>query len=114
MHVQVVYFVFTVLEMNRGLTRNLSLMLEGCTRKSSSELFLLPAADNFMMEWMFVIGSFFPASFVEKVGRCKTHDVGISRLGYFDDDDYDGDSVGLQRYRQATCHILRYSAFFTV
>ncbi len=59
----VVYFVPTVLQTNVGLTRNLSLILGGC------------------IQCMFVVGSFFPALFVDKVGRRKPMMWGSLGLG---------------------------------
>ena len=59
----VVYFVPTVLEDNVGLTRNLALILGGC------------------IQIMFVVGSFFPALFVDRVGRRKPMMWGSTGLG---------------------------------
>ncbi|KAL5332976.1 general substrate transporter [Aspergillus crustosus] len=47
----IVYFIPTVLRDNVGLTRNLSMIIGGC------------------VQIMFVLGSFFPTFFVDKVGR---------------------------------------------
>ena len=57
------YFIPTVLEDNVGLTRNLSLILGGC------------------VQIMFVIGSFYPAFFVDRVGRRKPMMWGSAGLG---------------------------------
>ena len=76
----VVYFVPTVLQDNVGLTRNMSLILGGCIREC-------PGIGSFTVtklcctEIMFVVGSFFPAFFIDRVGRRRPMMWGSFGLG---------------------------------
>ncbi|KAL4926985.1 putative MFS sugar transporter [Aspergillus undulatus] len=60
----IVYFIPTVLHDNVGLTQNLSMIIGGC------------------VQIMFVIGSFFPTFFVDKVGRRAPMMWGSLTLGF--------------------------------